>query len=166
MSKEQTEREPTLGDNDVTAMGISFKTMLGSGKDGAEFAMSTYIASDLPEEEINSMLDKMQNCINRQRVLGEIPFINEQIAHCEKSIDSVTNGIVAFDQRCEADWNKQSKHGNMKLKQADQEKRNQQMIDLNGWKRDLEIYQEKLRQAQSTLDGSGEVEQERAVKSA
>ncbi len=166
MSKEQETREPRLEDNEVPALAISMKGIVGSGKDGCELAMATHVAGDLSEKEINKMLDKMQGCMSRQRIIGDIPFLNEQIDHCKNSIHSITNGIVQFDKKCEADWNDQSKHGNMKLQKSAKDKRDQMMIDLDGWQKDLEKHQEKLRQTKIILGGSGEVEQERAVKSA
>lgn len=166
MSKEQKTREPTLEDNNIPALAISIKGIVGSGKDGCELAMATHVAGDLSESEINKMLDKMTSCMNRQRVVCDIPFLNEQIAHCEKSIESVTAGIIAFDKIREEHWNNQNKGGKVKLKQAEETKRNQQLIDLDGWQKDLETYQGKLMQAQAILGGPGEVEQERAVRSA
>jgi len=147
------------------AMGISIKGIVGSGKDGSELAMSTYVDASLPREEIDHMLDKIMFCVQRQRIVGDIPFLVEQINHCEKSINSITEAIARDDRIAESQWEKQGKHGNVKLKQAEKQRRDQQLVDLNGWQTDLEGYQKKLKEAEVLL-AEGEVEQGKAVKSA
>ncbi len=148
-------------------VNISLKGIVGSGKDGSELAMATQIPGNLSRRETNKILDNIMYCVQRQRIIGEIPFYKEQIAYCKKSIDNTAEQIRMSDEAAEAGWKNSDKQGKVKLKEAQAQKRKQLMVNIAGWQADLEGYKKSLIEAEALVaEAQGEVEQGEADKSA
>lgn len=149
---------------DGQAMGVSFKTIVGSGKDGQELAMSTHVGSNWSDKKINGMLDKISRILERQRVIGEIPFLEEKIKGLKEGIENVIEQTNLVDTKHQIDWEKKNKRGKVVLSESQEAERNNLMINLGRHQEDLEEATKQLNHAKSLRDG--EVEQGKAVEQA
>lgn len=153
-----------MSENQAPAVGVSLKSICGSGKDGVEMVFQTHFPSSLSAEEMDLLLDKYAKRLERQRLIGEIPEIKEGIARHKKSIKDIEDGIVRIDRQQQLDWEKSGRSGQAKLSAANQKQREESSINLKGWREGLEKLEAKLAEANALLDDN--YKKPRAVKSA
>lgn len=153
-----------VGDDEVSAMGVSFKTMVGAGKDASELAMSTYVPYDLDEGKLNAFLDKINRVLQRQRTIGEIPHLEDNIQVCRESIKNITEEVARLDAQHQKAWETSGKRGSVQLDKTQAANRENTLVNLAKWQEDLEKYTMQLRKAEALIGGA--VEQEEAVEKA
>jgi len=151
--------------SEVAAVGVSMKSIAGSGKDGTEIVLQTHFPSDLSSDEMDFHLDKLAGRLDRQRQIGEIPAIREQIAMCLKSIKAIEDDTERLDRGAQKDWEDSGRTGKVQFSKANQKQREEIALNLKGWKDKLADAEARLNKALELLN-EGEVEQVRAAQTA
>jgi hypothetical protein len=151
--------------NEVSAIGVSMKSIAGSGKDGTEIVLQTHFPSDLTPDQMDWHLDKLAGRLDRQRTIGEIPALIESVEHCKKSIRNIEEDTERLDRSSQKDWEDSGRSGKVQFSKANQKQREEIALNLKGWKDRLAEAQNKLSIATGLLN-EGKVEQVKAAQTA
>jgi hypothetical protein len=139
--------------DDVAAVGVSMKSIAGSGKDGVEIAVQTHFPLDLSAEEMDENLDILAGRLARQRVIGEIPAYLEAIEKHEQDIYQIKKDTAAITERKKKDWKESGRSGPMKLSANSKREFNAIEQNLETYEEKLAILKVKLAEAISVRDG-------------
>jgi hypothetical protein len=138
--------------DEVAAVGVSMKSIAGSGKDGVEIAVQTHFPLDLTEDQMDGYLDLLSGRLARQRVVGEIPALEEAIEKHYDDIKQIKTDTARIDAQHKKDWAASGRKGPVKLTNSNVKQREAVMANIETYEEKVAILEKKLEEALAVRD--------------